>query len=258
MKQKILFFCLIISSLGVLQAQTPLGFQYQAVARDIDGNILSNTSITLRFQFLDGSPSGALTYEETHSLITNSFGLIQTVIGQGDVENGNFSQLDWAEKTYFLEVELNGLNHSGYAQTISQSVIGATGSTNEQLSHTVGEPIVFTGQTAGLVLTQGFHQPFATVVTGVETPPISTQVTFFPNPISGQITLQLETAGRFTLQIELMNLDGKQLAPLQVWEGFGVGQTSVDLGSLPDGIYLINLQDRKGRLLKAVKAMKAH
>ena len=54
MRQKLLLLCLIFSFLGVLQAQTPIGFQYQAVARDTDGDILANTSVLLRFQFLDG------------------------------------------------------------------------------------------------------------------------------------------------------------------------------------------------------------
>lgn len=156
-----------------------------------------------------------------------------------------------------LALVLIGLNSAVYAQTISQSVIGATGSTHEQLSYTVGEPVVFTGQTADLILTQGFHQSDAKVITSVGDPTNNTQVTFFPNPTSDQVILQMETVDRFSLQIELMSVDGKLLAPIQVWEGFGNEQTSVDLEFLPEGMYLIHLRDLEGNLLKTVRTMKA-
>lgn len=47
------------------------------------------------------------------------------------------------------------------AQTISRSVIGATGSVHPQLSSTTGEVAIATGTAAGSIFTQGFQQPDA-------------------------------------------------------------------------------------------------
>ena len=53
-------------------------------------------------------------------------------------------------------------------QTISRSVIGATGSVHPQLSYSTGEVAIATGTAAGSIFTQGFQQP--DVFTGGEGP----------------------------------------------------------------------------------------
>jgi uncharacterized coiled-coil protein SlyX len=89
-----------------LFAQSPEGFNYQAVARDA-GNLLTNQTVDVRFSILQ---AGSAVYEETHSLTTNPYGLFTAVIGQGTVINGTFSSIDWADGTYQLKVELDAGN----------------------------------------------------------------------------------------------------------------------------------------------------
>ena len=77
-----LFSC-FFSSFSLL-AQAPDGINYQAVARDNNGNVLDNRLISVRFGILATSPTGTLLHEEEHSLITtNDFGLFNLVIGRG-------------------------------------------------------------------------------------------------------------------------------------------------------------------------------
>lgn len=158
---------------------------------------------------------------------------------------------------FLLVLALTGLNHPLHGQTISQSVIGSGGSIDRQLSFTLGETVVVTGQADGLILLQGFHQPFTVLITSIEDPAISKQVTLFPNPTDGMVTLRMESTGRFTFQVELMNLDGKRLAPMRVWEVSESAEMTADLGAFPEGIYLINLRDREGVLLEVIKVIKA-
>ena len=91
-----------------VHAQSTKGFHYQAVARDNAGAILANTPIILSFRIKQGNPSGSIIYQETHNFTTNSLGLIQTSIGSGTAEFGNFSDINWSQDDYYLVVQLNG------------------------------------------------------------------------------------------------------------------------------------------------------
>lgn len=102
-----LFVVLLLSPItGFSQSGT--GFHYQAVARDQSGAILSNTPVNLRFQIVEGTSSGPILYQETHSDVTNTFGLFKAVIGKGNAETGDFSQIEWEREWFYLITELNG------------------------------------------------------------------------------------------------------------------------------------------------------
>ena len=84
------------------------GFNYQAVARDNNGDVLPNSNVNLRFQIVSGTPDGPIEYQETFSSSTNAFGLLNLVIGEGSSEIGDFSSIDWSTGMYYLIVEMNG------------------------------------------------------------------------------------------------------------------------------------------------------
>ncbi|MFZ5972087.1 MAG: hypothetical protein ACOYXA_10890 [Bacteroidota bacterium] len=102
---KLLSVALLIS-LNVL-AQAPPGINYQGVARDAEGKPLSNASIAVRISILQGSETGTTEYSEVHQVTTNPFGLFMLVIGQGNVQNGNFQFISWAVGNKWLRIELD-------------------------------------------------------------------------------------------------------------------------------------------------------
>lgn len=104
----LLLSLIFMGSMFSLFAQAPKGFSYQAVARDNGGGLLTNTSVNLRFQIRQGSPSGTIVYQEAHVPSTNNYGLLQTIIGRGIQEVGDFHTLDWGSDDLYLVVELNG------------------------------------------------------------------------------------------------------------------------------------------------------
>jgi hypothetical protein len=108
MKKLVSLFILCLIFVLQMSAQDDKGFNYQAVARDNAGAILANTATNLRFQIRKSSPTGTLIYQEKHTANTNSFGLLNTIMGKGQVESGDFSTIDWGEDDYFLIVELDG------------------------------------------------------------------------------------------------------------------------------------------------------
>ena len=95
--------CLIAQSV-------PMGINYQAVARDANGDELINRNIDVRLSIISGSPAGEVKWEEVHSEVTTSqFGLFNIVIGQGICSNGtvtSFEDISWGDNLHFLKVEI--------------------------------------------------------------------------------------------------------------------------------------------------------
>lgn len=87
-------------------AQVPQAFNYQAVARDIDGDPIQSQPVNIRLSILQGSPAGTIVYQESHATSTNALGLFSLRIGQGNVLEGDFAQINWINDDYFLQVEV--------------------------------------------------------------------------------------------------------------------------------------------------------
>ncbi len=115
MKSRIQLFAILLVSLCSLFAQSPEGFNYQAVIRNNAGEVLSNQSVGMRMSLRQGSANGSVVYRETFTKTTNSFGLIDLVIGAGNVTTGSFSTIDWANGPYFLETAVDQNGGSNYS-----------------------------------------------------------------------------------------------------------------------------------------------
>lgn len=107
MKRLLLSIVAIIFLNVSMQAQAPGGFNYQAVARDDNGQPLVNQEIGIQIQLLKDSPEGAVVYEELFFPETDAHGLIQLIIGTGDTRTGDFSAIDWGAATYYIEVAMD-------------------------------------------------------------------------------------------------------------------------------------------------------
>ncbi len=89
-------------------AQTPQAFKYQAVARDLSGNVLAGKPVSFKISILSGSATGTVMYSETHAgKITNGYGLVDLEVGKGTVVNGTFSSIPWSSGTYFIKIEMD-------------------------------------------------------------------------------------------------------------------------------------------------------
>ena len=95
-----------------LQGQD-LGFSYQAIARNDNGDPITSQSLTVSIQLRRNTANGAIAYEEEHSVQTNSLGLFSLTIGEGNTSSGNFDNLDWGGNTYFVVVGINGSSIGG-------------------------------------------------------------------------------------------------------------------------------------------------
>lgn len=107
----LVFFAVSLS----LNAQSPESFNYQAVARDNNGNPIINRTISIRISILDDYHNGIIVYSETHFPTTNQFGLFTLEIGNGIVQIGYFSNIDWGTGEKFIKVEMDVNNSSNYS-----------------------------------------------------------------------------------------------------------------------------------------------
>ena len=92
----LLAFCFIGQD---LTAQAPQGFNFQAVARDLSDNIIKDEFVSIRIWILADNSAGAPVYREIHqSVYTGVHGVMTLTIGNGQVDSGTFSAIDWGSK----------------------------------------------------------------------------------------------------------------------------------------------------------------
>lgn len=122
------FFVLHVLTLlsAVVLAQAPQAFNYQAVARTLEGEALADTPLEVRIGIFATAPDGVLMWQEDHAVTTDGFGLFTLTIGTGtSTGNGSlsaFDQISWGATSYFLEVAIDeggGFESLGSQQLVS-------------------------------------------------------------------------------------------------------------------------------------------
>jgi hypothetical protein len=110
MKTKLLlFFVFSVIIFTAANAQVPQGFNYQALARDAQGNPVSDHSLAVRITLQTSQTGGTIVWEEQHTVTTNPFGLFSLVIGTGSRLGGtaaSFSDIKWNNQSVYLKTTI--------------------------------------------------------------------------------------------------------------------------------------------------------
>ncbi|MEX2604005.1 MAG: hypothetical protein WD361_07365, partial [Gracilimonas sp.] len=112
---KLIFTMLAVLFTAEVMAQVPQGFNFQAVARDADGNLISNTELGVRVSVLQGTETGTAVYTETQKPTTSAVGSFQLVIGEGTSED-NFGAIDWSSDNYYVKLEIDPAGGEEYEE----------------------------------------------------------------------------------------------------------------------------------------------
>jgi hypothetical protein len=112
MKKLILSLLLFMSIYSNAQS-VPQRLNYQAVARNSSGNILSNQALSVKIDILDTDLVTQL-YSESHVLTTNQFGLFTLLIGNGTVLSGQFSAISWGNGSKHLRTSIDLTSGTNY------------------------------------------------------------------------------------------------------------------------------------------------
>lgn len=93
-------------------AQTlPGGMKYQAVARNLSGEVLANQKSSFRIDLYATNPAtkAATTYySETHEVTTDLLGMFSLVIGEGRVLSGGIGAVPWSTRDIWMRVAMKG------------------------------------------------------------------------------------------------------------------------------------------------------
>ena len=107
MKTKLSLLCLVsfaLCSAPLALSQVPQGFNYQAIARDGDGNLITD-AFDIKFE-IQNLAADTVFWIEEHNVTPNEYGLISFVVGQSGRIGGtatNFSDIDWVSRPRYLK-----------------------------------------------------------------------------------------------------------------------------------------------------------
>ena len=107
-------FAFFIGIMHIVSAQSYMPFQ--GIALDKDGKAVDTKKISIKISLLSESATGKEIYSESHSQLTDNFGLFQISIGGGKAVSGSFASIDWAKWNYFLKVDMDISGGSNYVQ----------------------------------------------------------------------------------------------------------------------------------------------
>ena len=115
--KKLLNRLLLLSFTSVIHAQAPEKLSYQAVIRNSLDELVVNQEIGIKISILKGCITASPTYVELHNPNTNANGLITIEIGGGNVQMGNFTNIDWSGDIFYLKTEVDPSGGENYTIT---------------------------------------------------------------------------------------------------------------------------------------------
>ena len=111
MKKTLLTILSVLFCAITFAQSVPQGINYQAVARDANGDVLMNQALTIQFSVISDITTSAVSWQETHTVTTNDYGLFTAIIGQGTSTSvgvsATFDVIDWGASNHLLKVELD-------------------------------------------------------------------------------------------------------------------------------------------------------
>ncbi|HNV81355.1 MAG TPA: tail fiber domain-containing protein [Tenuifilaceae bacterium] len=112
MKKAAIIITGVILSLGVF-AQVPQGFNYQAVVRNDQGAPIAEQQVGIRLTLQD-EVGNAIYYSETHSATTSPQGVVNFVVGGGNVQSGAFADIPWTDGNIHMKIEVDPAGGNSY------------------------------------------------------------------------------------------------------------------------------------------------
>ena len=104
-------------------SQSPNFIPYQAVIRNVSGQLIANQNVGLRFSIHDSISNGPLVYQEIQNTLTSPNGLVNIAVGQGSSITGSFLSINWGNKSKFLQIEIDISGGGSYTDMGTQQLM---------------------------------------------------------------------------------------------------------------------------------------
>ncbi|MDD4385773.1 MAG: FISUMP domain-containing protein [Bacteroidales bacterium] len=136
MKKVFTFFVAVLLT-ATVWAQSPNKMSYQAVIRNSNLELVTNTAIGMQISILQGSASGTAVYVETQNPTTNDNGLASIEIGAGTVQSGDFAAINWEDGPYFIKTETDPDGGTSYTITGTSQLLSVPYALHSKTAETI-------------------------------------------------------------------------------------------------------------------------
>ncbi len=115
MKNLLFLLAAILISFSALMAQSvPAGMRFQAIARSLDGSLLTAQALTVKVELLSAGEKENIFYSEMHDVKSSDLGLLDFVIGEGTQSMGTFSEIPWATEDVWVRISVKSAGDENY------------------------------------------------------------------------------------------------------------------------------------------------
>ena len=121
--KKALFILAFMVAFAANAQNSGLGFNYQAVVRNVNGVLLADSDVNLRVSLYPGQQATTPTWVETHAVHTDFSGCFGITVGKGERDNSsvvqNYSDVNFSAIYYWLKIEIlegNAYREISYSQ----------------------------------------------------------------------------------------------------------------------------------------------
>ena len=108
--KKLFLFIAVVVAIAANAQNSGLGFNYQAVVRNLSGVLLADTTVNLRVSLYPGQQASTPTWVESHAVHTDFSGCFGITVGKGDRDNSsivqNYSDVNFSAIYYWLKIEI--------------------------------------------------------------------------------------------------------------------------------------------------------
>ncbi|MBP5583644.1 MAG: tail fiber protein, partial [Bacteroidales bacterium] len=103
-------FITVLVAVAANAQNSGLGFNYQAVVRNVNGVLLADSDVNLRVSLYPGQQASIPTWVETHEVHTDISGCFGITVGKGERDNSsvveNYSDVNFSAIYYWLKIEI--------------------------------------------------------------------------------------------------------------------------------------------------------
>ncbi len=102
----LLLLITMLSPVAMMAQSAPAGMRFQAIARDLSGNLLTEKPLIVQVELMTSDSTEKVYYAELHEVSSDVMGVIDFVIGEGNLLSGSFSKIPWATKNMWVRISV--------------------------------------------------------------------------------------------------------------------------------------------------------
>ncbi|MEP6796067.1 MAG: hypothetical protein ABJB16_17185 [Saprospiraceae bacterium] len=109
-----LLTAILFSSSAIMAQSVPAGMRFQAIARSLDGSLLTKQALVVQVELLSAGEKENIFYREMHDVQSSDLGLLDFVIGEGTQSSGKFSEIPWAAEDVWVRISVKSAGDENY------------------------------------------------------------------------------------------------------------------------------------------------